>query len=113
MYAIYANIFTRTYVYTCIHSINRMHAALVSLRLAGPSANLKYMAGAKLDNYDMQFNFKRALYTLYLRYGKDKSRKVSHFVAACCGVLQCVAVCCSVLRCVTLSINVSRHRIEV
>ena len=106
MYVIYVYIFTCAYVYTCIHYINRMHAALVSLRLAGPSANLKYMAGEKLDNYETQFIFKKALYTLYLRYGKDKSRKVSYFVAVCCGVLRCVAVCCSVLQYVAVCCSV-------
>jgi len=44
----------------------RFHAVLIRLRLAGPSANLIAMAGKSRQDYDMQFNFKRPLFSKVL-----------------------------------------------
>lgn len=57
-----------------------MDGCLVSMRLAGPPANLDFMSGPSRKEYDGQFNFKRAVYNIAFRHLSDKSRKIEDSV---------------------------------
>jgi hypothetical protein len=57
-----------------------MDACLVSMRLAGPAANLDFMSGPSRQEYDGQFNFKRAVHNIVLRHVSDKARKIEESV---------------------------------
>jgi hypothetical protein len=58
----------------------QFQAVVLRLRLSGASANLDTMAGTSRLNYETQFNFKRALHNLYLRYAIDAGRNVEETI---------------------------------
>ena len=58
----------------------QFQAVVLRLRLSGASANLDTMAGTSRLNYETQFNLKRALHNLYLRYAIDAGRNVEETI---------------------------------